>query len=118
MTTRFREEIRIGRSRREAIRIAADSADASIITSALVLFCATLGVSFVSEIDLIGAICVMLARGSIISAVISIFVMPATLYLCEPVFAKTSRYWRHVKPQKAIGGGTPEGQTPVSTGKK
>ena len=61
---------------------------------------------------------VLLAGGAIISAVISIFVMPATLYLCEPVFAKTSRYWRHVKPQKAIGGGTPEGQTPVSTGKK
>ena len=62
MTSRFQEELQSGKNRKEAIRIAADSADASIITSALVMFCATLGVSFVSSIDLIGAICIMLAR--------------------------------------------------------
>ena len=52
MTSRFQEELQSGKNRKEAIRIAADSADASIITSALVMFCATLGVSFVSSIDL------------------------------------------------------------------
>ena len=70
MTSRFQEELQSGKSRMEAIRIAADSSDSSIITSALVLFCATLGVSFVSSIDLIGAICIMLARGALISACI------------------------------------------------
>ena len=104
MTTRLREELRKGKTREEAVFIAATASDASIITSSLVLFCATLGVSFVSKIDLIGAICTMLARGALISAVISIFVMPSILYICEPLFAKTSRYWRTeppVKPQKA-----------------
>ena len=64
------------------------------------LFCATLGVSFVTSIDLIGAICVMLARGAVISAVVSIFVLPALLCVCEPVFNKTTLYWRKAKPAK------------------
>lgn len=100
MTTRFQEELRAGKSRDEAIHIAATASDPSIITSSLVLFCATLGVSFVSSIDLIGTICVMLARGALISAVISIFIMPSVLSVCEPVFNKTSRYWRITPPVK------------------
>lgn len=69
VTTRFREEIQSGHDRREAIRIAMNTSYGSIITSALVLFCATLGVSFVSSIDLIGSLCIMLARGAVISAI-------------------------------------------------
>ena len=107
MTSRFQEELQNGKERMEAIRIAADSSDASIITSALVLFCATLGVSFVSSIDLIGTICVMLARGAIISAVLSIFLLPALLYVCEPLFNKTSLYWRKAKPAKVKKEKTP-----------
>ena len=100
MTSRFQEELQAGKDRHEAALIAATSSDASIITSALVLFCATLGVSFVTSIDLIGAICVMLARGAVISAVVSIFVLPALLCVCEPVFNKTTLYWRKAKPTK------------------
>jgi predicted RND superfamily exporter protein len=100
MTSRFQEELRAGKGRMEAIRIAADTSDASIITSALVLFCATLGVSFVSSIDLIGAICIMLARGALVSAVICMFLLPAVLCVCEPVFNKTSRHWRTTPPPR------------------
>ena len=98
MTSRFQDELRAGKNRLEAIQIAADSSDASVITSALVLFAATLGVSFVSSIDLIGAICTMLARGALVSALVSIFLMPAVLCVCEPLFAKTSLHWREEPP--------------------
>ncbi len=94
MTSRFQEELRKGKNRMEAALIAADASDTSIITSALVMFCATLGVSFVSSIDLIGSICIMLARGALISAAVCIFLMPAILCVCEPVFNRTSRRWR------------------------
>ena len=94
MTSRFQEELRKGKDRVEAALIAADTSDTSIITSALVMFCATLGVSFVSSIDLIGSICIMLARGALISAAVCIFLMPAILCVCEPVFNRTSRHWR------------------------
>ena len=99
LASRFQEELRAGKNRHEAALIAGASSDASIITSALVLFCATLGVSFVSSIDLIGAICVMLARGAVISALVSIFLIPSLLCVCEPLFNKTSLYWRTEKPK-------------------
>ena len=110
MTSRFQEELRKGRDRMEAALIAADTSDTSIITSALVMFCATLGVSFVSSIDLIGSICIMLARGALISAAVCIFLMPAILCVCEPVFNKTSRRWRQAalpvkqKKEPAVSG--------------
>ena len=94
MTSRFQEELRRGKDCMEAALIAANTSDTSIITSALVMFCATLGVSFVSSIDLIGSICIMLARGALISAAVCIFLMPAILCVCEPIFNKTSRRWR------------------------
>lgn len=102
LASRFQEELRAGKDRHEAALIAGASSDASIITSALVLFCATLGVSFVSSIDLIGAICVMLARGAVISALVSIFLIPSLLCMCEPLFNKTSLYWRTEKPKKEM----------------
>ncbi len=107
MTSRFQEELRAGKSRTEAIRIAADTSDASIITSALVLFSATLGVSTVSSIDLIGTICTMLARGAVISAVISLFFLPALLYVCEPLFNVTSLHWRTAPAPQAVKAETP-----------
>lgn len=100
MTSRFQEELQSGKDRLEAIRVAATTSDPSIITSALVMLSATLGVSFVSSIDLIGTICLMLARGAIISAIVSIFFMPALLCLLEPVFHKTSLHWRDPAPAK------------------
>ena len=102
LASRFQEELRAGKDRHEAALIAGASSDASIITSALVLFCATLGVSFVSSIDLIGAICVMLARGAVISALVSIFLIPSLLCVCEPLFNKTTLYWRTEKPKKEM----------------
>ncbi|MCI2105587.1 MAG: MMPL family transporter [Intestinimonas sp.] len=100
MATRFREELRSGKGREEAMLIAATASDSSILTSSLVLFCATLGVSAISKIEIISNICVTLARGALVSAVVSIFIMPAVLCLCEPIIARTSRHWRTVPMKK------------------
>jgi len=100
MTTRFREELQKGNKREDAIVIAATTSDDSIIASSLVLFCATLGVGIVSKMKIISTICLMLARGAVISALITIFVLPAILYVCEPIFAHTSLWWRKPKPRK------------------
>jgi len=100
MTTRFREELQKGADREQAILTAAGAADSSIITSALVLFCATLGVGLISEIEIISSICIMLARGSLISAVCILFLLPALLTVFEPVINKTSICWRTPKPMR------------------
>lgn len=100
MTTRFREELQKGADRMSAIKIAASTSYPSIITSALVLFFATLGVGMISEIGIISSICMMLARGAIISAIICIFILPAVLVVFEPIINKTSIYWKTPKPPK------------------
>ena len=106
MATRFREELQRGRTRQEAIHIAATSSDISIVTSSLVLFCATMGVGMISKIEIISSICMMLARGALISALISMFIMPSILCVFEPVFRKTSLNWSVPKVRKhpAISG--------------
>nr|WP_325184167.1 MMPL family transporter [uncultured Oscillibacter sp.] len=100
LATRFREELQSGKSSVEAIEIAAAASDGSIITSSLVMFCATLGVGLISEIEIISSICVMLARGALISAVMSMFLMPSILCVCEPLIHKTSLHWRSPRPEK------------------
>ena len=94
MTTRFQEELQKGKERKEAIRAAANSADISIMTSALVFFCATLGVALVSTMDIVKSICLMLSRGAVISAFVSIFILPSVLVAFEPLIAKTTLHWR------------------------
>lgn len=100
MTTRFQEELRLGKDRKEAALIAANFSDSSIITSALVMFCATMGVSMVTSISLISDICTMLARGAVISAIVSMFILPAVLCVFEPLFRKTSWNWLGKKAAK------------------
>lgn len=100
MTSRFREEIQKGQDRKTAIHVAATASDTAIITSALVLFCATLGVGKISKIEIISSICLMLARGAVISAVVCIFILPALLVVFEPVIAKTSLWWRIPQPPR------------------
>ena len=101
MTSRFREELQKGRDRHQAIQNAANAADVSILTSALVFFCSTLGVSLISTMDLIRSICLMLSRGAIISALVCMFILPSVLVVFEPVIAKTTLHWRTPKPPKA-----------------
>ncbi len=94
LTTRFKEELQNGQDRMDAIRIAANASDRSIVSSALVLFCATFGVSLISKIEIIQSICAMLARGAVISALVIIFLLTPVLLCCEKLFAKTSIGWR------------------------
>ena len=83
LTTRFREELQRGHDRMNAMRIAANAADRSIMSSALVFFCATFGVYLTCNIEMIKSICSMLARGSVISAIVIFFFLTPLLLVCE-----------------------------------
>lgn len=101
LTTRFREELRNGLSRGDAIRKAANASDRSICQSALVFFAATFGVYLVCDIEIVKSVCGLLARGSIISAIIIIFALTPILYICDNLINKTSFHWRE-SPMKKI----------------
>ena len=69
----------------------------AIITSALCFFCATVGVSIVTKIDMIGSICTLLSRGSIISMLVVILILPSLLIIFDKFIIKTTKLRKEVK---------------------
>lgn len=97
LTTRFREELQKGTEKKKAMQTAADSAHRSIFQSALVFFAATIGVYMICDIDIVRSICAMLARGSVISALMIMLFLTPLLVVCEGFINKTTIGWREVK---------------------
>lgn len=91
MTTRFREEIRKGFNKHDAMQVAVASASKPIVTSALSFFAATAGVGLISDMEIISSLCGLMARGAIISMLVIILVLPSILLISEGVINKTSR---------------------------
>ncbi len=90
LTTRFREEMRNGHTRLDAIKIAANASDRSIFQSALVFFGATFGVFLTCDIKIVKEVCLLLARGSLISAGVIVFMLTPLLLVLEGLIEKTT----------------------------
>lgn len=93
LSTRFREEIRNGFDKFEAMRISIKGSARSIVTSALSFFAATIGVGIIAKMEMIKTLCNMLGRGALISMVVIIFILPAILLINEKIIVATSRNW-------------------------
>ena len=102
MTTRFREELQRSGDKFVAMKKAAQESCRSIFQSALVFFCATFGVFLICNIDIVKGVCIMLARGSLVSAAIIMLMLPGLLLNCEGIINKTSIGWRtpYVKKER------------------
>ncbi len=90
MTSRYQKERQRGHSRKESVQIAHEACMASIITSGISFFAATFGVAMYSDIDIIHSICLMLARGALISTLVVLFVLPGMLRIFGGVIEHTS----------------------------
>lgn len=90
LTTRFREEMRNGHNKLDAIKIAANASDRSIFQSALVFFGATFGVFLTCDIKIVKEVCLLLARGSLISAGVIVFMLTPLLLVLESLIEKTT----------------------------
>ena len=90
LTTRFREEMRNGHNKLDAIKIATNASDRSIFQSALVFFGATFGVFLTCDIKIVKEVCLLLARGSLISAGVIVFMLTPLLLVLEGLIEKTT----------------------------
>ena len=90
LTTRFREEMRNGHNKLDAIKIATNASDRSIFQSSLVFFGATFGVYLICDIKIVKEVCAMLARGSLISAGVIILMLTPLLLVLEKFIEKTT----------------------------
>ena len=93
MTTRFKEELSQCHDKKTAVINAAASSCKSIFQSSLVFFAATFGVWLICDIEMVRSICLMLARGSLISAIVIMTLLPPILSICEKLISKTTVGW-------------------------
>ena len=90
MTTRYKSERAAGASKRDAVATALSTSIPSIIVSGMGLFAATFGVAVYSDIDIISAMCMLMARGAVVSMLCVIFILPALLMLCDGLIRATT----------------------------
>ena len=90
MTTRYKAERIRGNGKKDAVLTALSTSIPSIIVSGMGLFAATFGVAIYSDIDIIGSMCMLMARGAIVSMLAVIFILPALLLLCDKIICATT----------------------------
>ena len=93
MTTRYKAERLNGEDKKKAVMTALRTSAPSIIVSGMGLFAATFGVALYSNIDIVGSMCMLMARGAIISVLL---VLPALLILCDGIVCRTTRGMTHL----------------------
>ena len=91
MTTRYKAERAAGRDKREAVGIALQTSAPSVLVSGFGLFAATFGVAVYSNIDIVSSMCMLMARGALISVVLVLLMLPALLILCDGIVCRTTR---------------------------
>lgn len=99
MTTRYKRERSRGQDKTGAISIALSTSLPSVLVSALGFFAATLGVALYSDVDMIRALCALMARGAIISLLAVGFVLPAMFMLFDKLICATSSGFKPAKSQ-------------------
>ena len=90
MTNKYKKNRYNGMEKSEAIRAALESSMQSILVSALTFFAATFGVGLYSNIDMISSLCILMARGAIISMLVVNFVLPSMFQLFDGLIVHTS----------------------------
>lgn len=90
MTTRYKAERLGGQDKHGAVTTALTASIPSIIVSGMGLFAATFGVAVYSNIDIISSMCMLMARGAVVSMLCVIFILPALLTLCDKLICATT----------------------------
>lgn len=94
MTTRYQRERSRGAGKFDAITTAHKFSAQSIIVSALSFFAATIGVGLYSNIDMISSLCILMARGALISMVVVVLILPSLFMVFGKIIVKTSKGFR------------------------
>lgn len=96
MTTRYKSERLLGNDKRKSVTTALATSIPSILVSGMGLFAATFGVAVYSDIDIISSMCMLMARGAVVSMLCVIFILPALLMLCDKIVCKTTLGMTHI----------------------
>ena len=90
LTTKYLEERKKDKNKINGVEEALGSSVSSIFVSAMCFFGATFGVFIVSKIDMISSLCLLMARGAIISMLVVMFIVPSVLLVFDKLIIKTT----------------------------
>ncbi len=102
MTNRYKRERLEGAEKKEAVLTAHQTSVQSIFISALSFFAATFGVGIYSNIDMVGSLCSLMARGAIVSMITVMLVLPAMLMIFDKLICKTTLSMRSIGKKKNV----------------
>ena len=94
ITTKYINNRKDGKDKKDAIDDALGSSISSIIVSGLCFFGATFGVGAYSKIEMIGSLCTLMSRGAIMAVVVT--VLPAFLLVFDRLICKTTSKMRTI----------------------
>ena len=97
ITTKYIGERKAGKDKFKAIDYALGTSINSVAVSALCFFGATFGVGIYSEIAMISSLCILMARGALISGAVVITVLPAFLLIFDKWICKTTKGLTKIK---------------------
>ncbi len=100
MTTTYLRKRKEKKTKEAAMLEAMNYCGNSIFTSGMCFFAATFGVGVYSKIEMIGALCTLIARGAIISMLVVIMVLPSILLIFDKLILKTKLKERKDKKMK------------------
>ena len=101
MTTRYKAERVGGKDRKAAVTTALAASIPSILVSGTGLFAATFGVALYSDVEIISSMCMLMARGAVISMLLVILILPAMLLLFDRLICKTTLGMTRVEKHSA-----------------
>lgn len=102
MTTRYKAERIGGSGKKDAVWTALYTSIPSIFVSGMGMFAATFGVALYSDIEIVSSMCMLMARGAVISMLLVVFVLPAMFMLLDTVICKTTLDMRHIPCAKKV----------------
>ncbi|MBQ4361616.1 MAG: MMPL family transporter [Lachnospiraceae bacterium] len=101
MTNRYKQERIGGKSKKDAVFESHRICTTSVIVSALSFFAATIGVGIYSDIDMISALCLLMARGALISMLVVIFILPSMYMIFDKIICRSTAEMRSLGQQSA-----------------
>lgn len=102
MTTRYKTERIGGMEKTEAVWTALYTSIPSIIVSGMGMFAATFGVALYSDIEIVSSMCMLIARGAVISMILVTFVLPAMFMLLDRFICRTTLDMRKIQFHKKM----------------
>ena len=96
MTSRYKLERIGGADKKTAVRTALSTSIGSIAVSALGFFAATFGVALYSDVDIIGSLCSLMARGALISMFSVVLILPSLFMIFDRLICKTTAGMRQL----------------------